>query len=201
MLAAIEYALVSRFCVQEKVVPGQDIQTTTYSQLDRHIGREWRKAVEYRVWLDFGCGLGNQMIEIARAGARKIYGLEISENQLRMARERLRGSGVEERCIISPEPPDEAVDCIFSIAGFEHYQDADGFLQQMYSCLKPGGVVYISFGPPWYHPIGGHAFSPFPWAHLLLAESALVKWRNDHFPGTAASINTSGLNRMSVGRF
>ena len=175
MFSAVEYALLARFCEREKVLPEQDDQTTTYSKLDRHFAAGWRQAVQDRVVLDFGCGIGNQVIEIARAGARRVYGLEISEYQLRMGRERLRASGVAERCFVSPEPPREPVDCIFSIDGFEHYADPAGALRQMYSYLKPGGAVYISFGPSWYHPLGGHAFSPFPWAHLLLAEAALVK--------------------------
>jgi hypothetical protein len=29
--------------------------------------------------------------------------------------------------------------------------------------LRPEGEVLISFGPTWYHPLGGDLFSAFPW--------------------------------------
>ena len=43
--------------------------------------------------------------------------------------------------------------------------------------VADSGQVHISFGPPWCHPLGGHLFSVFPWAHLLFTEHALLQWR------------------------
>ena len=48
----------------------------------------------------------------------------------------------------------------------------------MSGLLKPGGEVIFSFGPTWYHPLGGHLLSVFPWAHLILTEQALLRWRS-----------------------
>jgi len=64
-----------------------------------------------------------------------------------------------------------------SLDSFEHYEDPAGILQTMHRILKPGGVVLAAFGPPWFHPYGGHLFSVFPWAHLLFSEHAMVTWR------------------------
>jgi SAM-dependent methyltransferase len=197
-----DYTLLKLFCKreQEQAVTGVNEQTA-YSKLDRHIPSEWRDQVRDRIVLDFGCGLGHEMIQLAHAGARKVYGLEISEKRLREARQRIEKAGLADTCIVVSDAPPEQVDCIFSFDCFEHFEDPGRVLRQMHSLLKAGGKVYVSFGPSWFHPLGGHAFSPFPWAHLLLNERALVRWRNLYFPGHAVGFNQSGLNRMTIKRF
>jgi hypothetical protein len=45
--------------------------------------------------------------------------------------------------------------------------------------IKPDGCVIAAFGPTWFHPLGGHLFSVFPWAHLIFTERALIRWRSD----------------------
>lgn len=84
---------------------------------------------------------------------------------------------------------------------FEHVWDLDATLRDIRRLLKPGGTVWASFGPPWRHPRGGHIFSVFPWAHLLLSEAALTRWRSDSGHVPIAKIEQEGLNRMTVGRF
>ncbi len=49
----------------------------------------------------------------------------------------------------------------------------------MDAMLKPGGRLYASFGPTWFHPYGGHLFSVFPHAHLIFTERSLIRWRSD----------------------
>jgi hypothetical protein len=73
----------------------------------------------------------------------------------------------------------------------------------MAGTLKPGGRVLLAFGPTWLHPLGGHLFSVFPWAHLVFTESALIRWRarfrNDG--ATRFSEVEGGLNQMTIRRF
>ena len=59
----------------------------------------------------------------------------------------------------------------------------------MYSLLVPSGDVIVSFGPTWYHPLGGYLFSVFPWAHLLFSEKPLIRWRSD--------FNSDGATRFA----
>ena len=69
--------------------------------------------------------------------------------------------------------------------------------------LSPGGSVLLSFGPTWYHPLGGHLFSVFPWAHVLLQEEALIEWRAQFKQDGARQFGEveGGLNQMTIGRF
>jgi SAM-dependent methyltransferase len=200
VLASVQYTLLKSFCKREKVVAGQVIDDAPYSKLDVHFGDNWPALVRERDVLDFGCGSGNEVIQIARAGARSVCGLDISENNLREARRRVAESDVADCCRLTDQSSGQ-FDVIFSIDSFEHYDDPDAILDQMYSLLRPDGRLFVSFGPPWFHPLGGHAFSPFPWAHIILSEEALVRWRNIYFPGRSITIRQSGINRMTIKRF
>ncbi len=201
MLASIEYELLKTFCKREKIAEGQVTDTPSYSKLEVHFGRDWPALVQDRAVLDFGCGAGNEMIQIARAGARSVCGVDVSETNIREAARRIEASGVADHCRLMKQAPAEEFDCIFSFDSFEHFEHPEAILSLMYSLLKPGGRVFVSFGPTWFHPLGGHAFSPFPWAHILISEPALVRWRNLYFPGHSVTINQSGLNRMTISRF
>jgi SAM-dependent methyltransferase len=202
MLEALQFSLLKTFCKREVVGDSTNNQMPEYSKLERHFGPAWQKLVSNLTIADFGCGHANEAIEMAIAGARKVYGIEVSERQLRVARKNIANAGLQDKVVLIehanvPEP----VDCVFSFDSFEHFADPAGILSTIYRILKPGGRLYVSFGPTWMHPLGGHAFSAFPWAHLILSEKALVAWRNLYYPGKSVSFLGSGLNKMTIARF
>ena len=92
---------------------------------------------------------------------------------------------------------------IVSIDAFEHFQDPMAILQVMRGLVKSDGRVVAAFGPTWYHPLGGHTLSVFPWAHFVFTEKALLRWRNS-FGSKAIQrrrFSDEGLNQMTIGRF
>jgi SAM-dependent methyltransferase len=91
------------------------------------------------------------------------------------ARAHQKASGVANCTFV--ERLDRPVDVITSIDSFEHFFRPEAVLQEMSRLLRPDGRVLFSFGPPWFHPRGGH-FPLFPWAHLILTENALMAWRS-----------------------
>jgi SAM-dependent methyltransferase len=143
-----------------------------------------------------------ESIELAKRGAGRVIGIDIRENALERAKENARGAGVEKICEFGKEVG-EPVDLIVSIDCFEHFADPSAILDQMWKLLKPNGLVAVSFGPPWYHPFGGHLFSVIPWAHLMFSEKALILWRNDlrNDGATRFSEVEGGLNKMTIRRF
>lgn len=152
--------------------------------------------------IDFGCGVGDDAIEVA-AFARSVYGLDVVPRYLAAATEKARAAGVDGRCRFGAVPPPEPVDYIYSLDSFEHFGDPAGVLMTMYDLLRPGGQVLVSFGPTWYHPLGGHLFSVFPWAHLVFSEAALIRWRS-HIRSDGATRFAEvegGLNQMTIRRF
>jgi hypothetical protein len=86
---------------------------------------------------------------------------------------------------------------------FEHFADPAEILRIMDALLKPSGEVLAAFGPTWYHPLGGHLFSVFPWAHLLFSEKALIRWRSTFKTDGATRFSevAGGLNQMTVAKF
>src|SRR5262245_37759257 len=114
--------------------------------------------VEGKVVIDFGCADGAQAIGLARHGARRVIGIDDRESVLEIARRKADAAGVADRCTFSTTT-EERADLIFSIDWFEHYDDPAALLAQMRRLIADDGRVHISFGPTWYHPMGGHLFS------------------------------------------
>ena len=128
--------------------------------------------------LDFGCGIGDQAIALAVEGARSVIGLDIQDAPFPAAMERANAAGVGARVTFVTSNTSK-VDCVVSLDSFEHFDDPGAMIALMRDCLRPGGRIVASFGPTWYHPLGGHLFSLFPWAHLLFTETSLIRWRSD----------------------
>ncbi len=152
--------------------------------------------------VDFGCGEGEESVSLAKGTAFQVIGLDIRENVLKTARERAQREGVAERCHFCTHT-DRPVDAIVSLDAFEHFGDPAAVLRMMYGLLKPGGAIYVSFGPTWYHPFGGHLFSVFPWAHLIFSENALLLWRSHIYDDGATRFSevAGGLNQITISRF
>lgn len=172
------------------------------SKLEVLLGKSFFSMIEGKVVIDFGCGVGGEAIEMARCGAPKVIGIDIQEKALRTARQSAKEFGVSDRCVFAQTPPEPA-DTIVAIDSFEHFDDPAGVLEAMHGMLKTDGCVIASFGPTWYHPLGGHLFSIFPWAHLIFTESAFMRWRSEFKTDGATRFNEvdGGLNQMTINRF
>ena len=143
-------------------------------KLECYWGREIWEELANRTVIDYGCGTGGDSIKIARHGARHVIGLDIVPEALAVAARAAEVAKVADRCTFRTTTTDKA-DAIISIDCFEHFADPAGALRTMARLLKPGGTAFVSFGPPWLHPYGGHSFSVFPWAHLLFSERCLLR--------------------------
>jgi len=148
------------------------------SKLKVHLGEDIFERLRGKTVVDFGCGQGHQTIEIAQQGAALSIGVDVREELLVAAGE--KAAGVPNATFLNSTRlgTTQFADFVLSIDAFEHFADPEGALRQMYGLLKPGGLLLVSFGPPWLHPLGGHAFSVFPWSYKLLSEQALCRWHN-----------------------
>lgn len=155
-----------------------------------------------KVVIDFGCGSGTEAIEIAQRGAKKVLGLDIIESNLDRARKAAELAGVSSRCLFGTKATEQA-DVVLTIDAFEHFADPARVLREMRTLVKNNGCVMAVFGPTWYHPLGGHLFSIFPWAHLIFTEKALLRWRSDFKTDGAKSFREveQGLNQMTIRQF
>lgn len=172
------------------------------SKLETLLGADLFQHTRGKTIIDFGCGYGDQTIELARNGAQLAIGLDIREEVLNAAR--AKASGIPNTRFLTPQQcPRESADVVISLDSFEHFESPAAALRLMHDLLRPGGVLLASFGPPWKHPIGGHSFSVFPWSHLLVNEKALVGWYNLVKNKAVSRFEevSGGLNRMTIARF
>lgn len=172
------------------------------SKLQAYWGPEIWDELAGRTVLDYGCGTGGDSLEMARRGARRVIGLDIFPRALAIASAAAEREDLAKRCTFQTAT-DEKVDAIVCIDCFEHFGDPAAVLGTMAKLLRPGGTGFVTFGPPWLHPFGGHSFSVFPWAHLLFTERSLLRWRSHYCSDGAARFHEvrGGLNQMTVRRF
>jgi len=201
MLSAIELRILRRISPREPACCSGS-RYNSQSKLSVLLGDDFLRRAAGKTIIDFGCGEGVEAIELARHGARRVIGIDIREEVLQAARQKVRQAAVEDICQFTTRT-NEVADIIVSIDGFEHYSDPAGMLRNMHTLLKPDGEVLVSFGPVWYHPLGGHLFSVFPWAHILFSEEALMRWRAGFKADGATRFSevAGGLNQMTIKKF
>ena len=180
-----------------------DTEATAYdncSKVETLLGPHLWNAIRDKVVLDFGCGYGNEALEMASRGAREVIGLDIRENALAVGRATQERAGIRNCHFV--QCYEGKADVITSLDAFEHFGDPERILRIMADLLQPSGKVLVSFGPTWLHPYGGH-FPLFPWAHVLLTERALMKWRSQYKTDGATRFGEveGGLNQMTISRF
>jgi len=172
------------------------------SKLEKLLGNSIWDEIRDKVVIDFGCGDGDDAVEVVERGAQKVIGLDIREHALAKGRQTAAEHGVSDRCTFTTQTGQKA-DVILSLDAFEHFDDPAAILKIMRKLVKVDGCVIAVFGPTWYHPLGGHLFSPFPWAHLLFTEKSLIRWRSEFKTDGATRLSEveGGLNQMTIRRF
>ncbi|MGO9231089.1 MAG: class I SAM-dependent methyltransferase [Bryobacteraceae bacterium] len=172
------------------------------SQLTVSLGGDFFSRISGKVVVDFGCGEGSDAVEMAVRGAGRVIGIDIRENVLQTARQKALRAGVQNTCVFASSTK-ELADIVVSVDAFEHFSEPAEVLHLLNTLLRPTGEVFVSFGPTWYHPLGGHLFSVFPWAHLMFSEEALIRWRSTFKTDGATRFGevAGGLNRMTITKF
>jgi SAM-dependent methyltransferase len=201
MWTNIQYRILKRIspgspdCCSGSVYEGK-------SKLAILLGDEFLSRILGKTIVDFGCGEGVEAVEMAQKGARRVIGIDIREEVLQTAKQRALIAGVQSTCLFASSTK-ELAEIVVSIDAFEHFADPAGILHLMNMLLQPMGEVLISFGPTWYHPLGGHLFSVFPWAHLIFSEKALIRWRSTFKTDGATRFSevAGGLNQMTIRKF
>ena len=199
---SLAYSLLRRISVDGETGYCDGSAYDGVSKIETLLGHRIWEDTKDKVVIDFGCGDGEDAVEIAKRGAKRVIGVDIREHALARARKTAAENGVSDRCLFTTGT-DEKADVILSLDAFEHFDDPAKILQIMRVLLKDGGCVMAAFGPTWYHPLGGHLFSVFPWAHLVFTEKSLIRWRSDFKTDGATRFCEAegGLNQMTIRRF
>lgn len=101
---------------------------------------------EEAVILDLGCGSGNILVQLINQ-KRELYGVDLSENMIAVAKERLKDNATLEIADAKDLPfEDNKFDYIICNASFHHYPYPMETLLEMNRVLKQNGVIIIGEG-------------------------------------------------------
>lgn len=92
---------------------------------------------------------------------------------------------------------DGSFDLVFSYNAFEHFSDPAKVLMEAIRVLKPGGYLYVYFGPLYPSPFGLHGYEsiPVPYIQFLFQRETIEKFCADNNLGT---IEIDTLNMWSA---
>ena len=100
--------------------------------------------------LDAGTGPGTLARDIARSLPRlQVYGIDLSEDMIRLAREHAKREQLEERVhfdsgnIAQMPYPDQSFDLVVSTISMHHWYEIEQPLRDLYRVLRPGGQLWI----------------------------------------------------------
>lgn len=158
--------------------------------------------------LDVGCGHGSLCLDMARAGAREVVGLDLNARLIEFAQVYLEQrhpelvNRVAFHCLDLSQSALDGFDFIVSKDTFEHILDLQGMLAEMACRLAPGGRVYAGFGPLYRSPFGDHDAvrlgMRLPWAHVLMGERRVITHVNRRRRQPIHSIQELGLNQLRL---
>ncbi|CRK84699.1 class I SAM-dependent methyltransferase [Neobacillus massiliamazoniensis] len=108
--------------------------------------------------LDIGCGSGHSLRYMAEKGADELWGVDLSETQIKMAKETLKD--LETHLYCAPMEDDIGLpklyfDFVYSIYAIGWTTDLSTTFKLIYSYLKPSGYFIFS----WDHPLYAHMIS------------------------------------------
>ena len=157
--------------------------------------------------LDFGCGHGSLVVDIAKSGAQKVIGVDLNKRVIDFAKENLKKNYSVFKDIVEFHNEDilrsdkfKDFDYIITKDTFEHTLNLDKVLFKFYEMLRDDGKVYTGFGPLYnfYNGDHGRLKAVFPWFHLIIPEKILIKRINKTLNYNIKRIEDLGLNKFSV---
>lgn len=133
--------------------------------------------------LDVGCGVGRKSYELAKAGATQVVGVDTSKRNITVAKKMPQSNKhLEFRNVSASELTNEFpshFDYIISFTVFEHANDVQKLLNELFVLQKPGGKNIIVYNH-YLDRYGSHLkeFIYFPWPQLIWPEQILFNFWN-----------------------
>jgi len=96
--------------------------------------------------------------------------------------------------------PSESFDFVFSYNAFEHFPSPGAALEEAIRVLRPGGCLYLCFGPLYCSAYGCHAFRSItvPYCHFLFTRDTIDEFTRRR---GLAPVDLDYVNGWSTSRF
>ncbi len=112
----------------------------------------WGKDLNWfkdKVCLDAGCGGGRYVVALAQLGAKKVYGIDVSERAVEAAKQRCKERGlantdIQVGSVLNLPFPDNTFDFVVSTGVIHHSADPYKAFRELTRVLKPGGKMFLS---------------------------------------------------------
>lgn len=106
--------------------------------------------------LDLGCGYGWHSIYAMENGASSVVGIDISQNMLKVAKEKTHFSEVEYICgaIEDMDFKEESFDIVLSSLAFHYIKDYKELIEKIKKVLKPNGILIFTVEHPVFTAYG-----------------------------------------------
>ncbi|PLT28697.1 class I SAM-dependent methyltransferase [Peribacillus deserti] len=108
--------------------------------------------------LDIGCGSGHSLLYMSGKDAGELWGVDLSETQIKTAKETLKHLETHLYCAPMEKDiglPKSYFDIVYSIYAIGWTTDLSSTFELIYSYLNPGGYFVFS----WDHPLYAHLIS------------------------------------------
>ena len=103
------------------------------------------KKERYESLLDVGCGTGFLLDLLAETGRRRLFGLDLSEEMIKVARgKNIPGATFLQGSADSLPYLDESFDVVTCSQSFHHYPHQERAVAEAYRVLKRGGLYILS---------------------------------------------------------
>jgi ubiquinone/menaquinone biosynthesis C-methylase UbiE len=126
--------------------------------------------------LEIGCGLGTDLMEFARNGAR-VTGLDLTHASVSLAKRRFQLETMPGQFVVGDAEnlpfPDQSVDVVYSFGVLHHTPDTRRAFGEVRRVLRPGGEAVIML----YHSHSSHLYIGYP-LELLSRLSKGKGWLN-----------------------
>ncbi len=146
--------------------------------------------------VELACGDGRVAMHLSHRLAG-VTGIDLSDENFSPDAAKRVPIRIEDAADLSLE--DNSVDLVYTFDAFEHFSDPRAVLDEVHRVLKPGGVMYASFGPLWNSAFGPHQWGRIdvPYLHHLFGADDLDAYAD----ANARRRLTPNVNRLPLAYF
>jgi SAM-dependent methyltransferase len=190
-------------------------ETCSYVAIDKDFVKFTSRAGKYFDWkgkkiLDVACGKGNLANFLAKKGASAVWGIDIQNKHLRIARSVAKREDINNVIFIEGDfhkwETQERFDYVISYEALDHIPNTRATLEKMANLLRKEGKIINFAAGFWFGPSADHCdeFMRFfiPWRHLLFNEKALFNVRREKYrptdPATCFEDIRGGLSKYTL---